>query len=281
MGRTFCPGGVYFDGSTRIKRSSLIATDSPLVSNSFFFKTIPNGFVGTFGEWWVSNSAVGANGLSAETDSPIITVVGGFSDVTGPSANGVQMHTLDGSVTDPPGFADDQWHHCFAAGDLSNGTDKRGTLLIDGQPHSRLTTSGSLATILAMNGLDFLIGNAGDEAFPDNDLLIGSIAEFYLNLGTSFLNTGASPDGNGNTPLVSGALAKFYDGSCPVDLGDNGQIPTGSSPTIYLRRGPADPATAFLTNHGTGGNFLNDVGTLQAAAGPCVCGGQHSQGHVF
>lgn len=50
---------------------------------------------------------------------------------------------------------------------------------------------------------------------------------------------------------------KFILNGAPVDLGANGQAPTGTAPIIFFR----GPATAFNTNLGTGGDFTV-TGTL-------------------
>ena len=49
---------------------------------------------------------------------------------------------------------------------------------------------------------------------------------------------------------------QFVDGSGnPVNLGSNGQNPSGTSPTVFLHLNSGDPVTNLNTNLGTGGNF--------------------------
>lgn len=50
-------------------------------------------------------------------------------------------------------------------------------------------------------------------------------------------------------------------GGKPVFLGENGELPTGSSPDVYLK----GPAASWGTNYGTGGNFTV-VGTFTDAS---------------
>ena len=54
----------------------------------------------------------------------------------------------------------------------------------------------------------------------------------------------------------------------PVDLGANGQTPTGTSPTIYMTGTP----TEFLNNLGTGGNFSVAQGALVDVNPPTTAG---------
>jgi len=54
---------------------------------------------------------------------------------------------------------------------------------------------------------------------------------------------------------------KFIKGGRPVELGDQGQGPTGSQPALCLRGG----ASQFLTNAGSGGNFTTTIGALTDA----------------
>lgn len=57
----------------------------------------------------------------------------------------------------------------------------------------------------------------------------------------------------------------FFDSNgCPVDLGANGQTPTGASPILYL----AGDSTTFATNKGTGGGFTL-TGSLTDGSSSC------------
>ncbi len=54
-------------------------------------------------------------------------------------------------------------------------------------------------------------------------------------------------------------------GGCPVNLGPNGENPTGSSPLIFLSGLTAD----WHTNKGSGGGFTEIGALTDAAANPC------------
>lgn len=61
------------------------------------------------------------------------------------------------------------------------------------------------------------------------------------------------------------------DGSTPF-LGDNGEVPFGASPPIFLTRDTGQPADIFANNFGTGGSFTIGTPDLQVYAGsipPC------------
>lgn len=53
-------------------------------------------------------------------------------------------------------------------------------------------------------------------------------------------------------------------GGKPVYLGENGELPTGSSPALYLK----GPASDWGTNYGTGGNFTVNGTFTDAATSP-------------
>ena len=57
--------------------------------------------------------------------------------------------------------------------------------------------------------------------------------------------------------------SKFVDGSGnPVDLGAHGELPSGTSPAVFLHLGSGDPVTNLNTNLGTGGNFTGAASFL-------------------
>jgi hypothetical protein len=80
------------------------------------------------------------------------------------------------------------------------------------------------------------------------DGLDGDLADFWFTPTFIDLSVGAN-------------RRKFVTaGVKPVDLGANGQLPTGSSPAVFIK----GPAASFDTNLGTGGNFTV-TGTLTNA----------------
>lgn len=82
---------------------------------------------------------------------------------------------------------------------------------------------------------------------PKN-LFDGCLAEMWFN--TTFMDF-----------TVAANRALFISGGYPVNLGSNGQTPTGSSPLLYLK----SAANSVGTNSGTGGNFTTN-GTFAIAS---------------
>lgn len=81
------------------------------------------------------------------------------------------------------------------------------------------------------------------------DKLNGGMSELWMALGTKIDFSDEA------------SRRKFISASGkPVYLGDNGELPTGSAPALYLN----NPYTGFGTNKGAGGNFTVN-GTLSAS----------------
>ena len=58
---------------------------------------------------------------------------------------------------------------------------------------------------------------------------------------------------------------KFIDpNKDPVDLGEAGQFPTGTSPLVFL----ANPTASWQTNLGTGGNFTENGALTDGSSSP-------------
>ncbi len=101
---------------------------------------------------------------------------------------------------------------------------------------------------------DFYVCSAG---YCHEILTAGGVADYYLALGQ---NLDLSVPSN---------LAKFISAGKPVYLGANGQLPTGTAPTIF---GSGDATTFLQPNLGTGGalNIWQSHEFIGAvAAGPC------------
>lgn len=58
---------------------------------------------------------------------------------------------------------------------------------------------------------------------------------------------------------------KFFIGTTPVDLGDNGENPTGAAPIVYQHIGADGDAADFKINLGTGGG-MTEIGTITACS---------------
>jgi len=256
MGRSFCPGGAAFDGATDVVNASVTATSSPYVTVSLWFKSSgPESFQTLF----INNPS--SYSTKFIVSSGVLQM--SFGNPTG-TPGGVDIY--QNFVND---YFDGQWHHVLVTADMSNAGAKTGVMCVDGIDVTGVINSfGAAVGNIVLNAYPFYIG---DDTFADP--YTGDLAELWVMPGLNLISGGT---------ISPADIAKFYAGSCPVDLGDHGQIPTGTAPPIYLTRGPSAPATDWLVNQGSGGCFSADVGAITAAAGPCACtGGQISQGMIF
>ena len=146
---------------------------------------------------------------------------------------------------------DNTWHHFMASVHTPDGFTINSYLYLDGV--------SDLVTIEAHTGQDadftrsahYLGANASG-----NNKLNADLAEFYFFPGAQM---DLSNVANREKFIVSGK---------PSDLGSTGSLPTGSSPTVYLRHVTAQPATDFATNQGGGGNFTINGTLTQSANSP-------------
>ena len=266
MSRTFCPGGVHFDGSTYLHIASLTATDSPYSAMSFWYRAAritpdnaeyaiiagdaPSGF----------NSAYLANyaGSPSGRVDNMLASFGNDSFVTG--LGYVFTRNDNGAGTEQ-----DVMHHVLIGADLSTLTIK---MLIDGVDRGTVTAPSGSGGNIPWNGLSLYIG--ADTIFgpPDNDTFIGDLAEVWVGAGQNIL------DGSGDiTPTM---LRKFNIDGCPVDLGADGSTPTGTAAAAYFSRPHGAAPSVFATNRGTGGTFTL-TGSLTTLDDICACLGPDAQ----
>lgn len=146
------------------------------------------------------------------------------------------------------------WHHVLGASKVNGPTeaDMLTVLYIDGE---RVDVTIDYETdpfnAIAMNGFPFVLGNE-----PDMDL-----ADFWLAVGQNLIVDGDIPEAT---------RRKFTDADgWPVDLGDNGELPTGTAPTLFFHRdhGSSDSA-AFGVNRGTGGSTDSTAWPMLASTSP-------------
>lgn len=150
-------------------------------------------------------------------------------------------------VTQKPITDTMSWHHIAFSVDANDATKTR--LYVDG--------AANLEPGYDVTGYDMdNTGSSWGLFSNDNglDKYDGEVAELWLSLD-HYLDFA--------DPTV---MAKFrsQDGR-PVDLGTNGELPTVTSPAIYLSVREGDPASVFATNRGTGGDFTLH-GTLVSSA---------------
>lgn len=113
------------------------------------------------------------------------------------------------------------------------------------QSTSSLETSGANVTV----SLGLSLSASGTET----DLCVG---DAWINPMPSFTDL-----------TLSENRRKFIDASgTPIYLGANGELPTGSSPIVFLSVDPGGSPAAILNNKGTGGNFS----LISGSAGPLI-----------
>ena len=145
-------------------------------------------------------------------------------------------------LTSTNAITTNEWHHIAATWDSFDASKCR--MWIDA------VECGSITTRVATN-LDYTL-SAYFVSYDDATGVDGELCEFWMGFN-QFLDLGESSN-----------LQKFRStGGKPVDLGEDGSTPTGTSPTVYLRH----PYTGFQTNAGTGGDF-SVSGTLEEGTPP-------------
>ncbi len=107
-------------------------------------------------------------------------------------------------------------------------------------------------TVLADDVNNLLVNWAdGSNPFSITSGTFGYLTEFWFGPGQFFDPTNKFIDGSGN----------------PVALGATGELPSGTAPAVFLHLNDGDPASAFLTNRGTGGDFDGNAATCELVLG--------------
>lgn len=229
---------VHFPPATVLFTESIIAIDSPNFSFSFWIKSeigiFPNNFA-----WEVDKSSVlaGAQNFNAGFggDAALGDLIVGDSDLgAGFQGNVLSMET----VADVDASA---WTSIIGSvkTDLSSGS-KILKIYVNRVDTALNIVDAFPSFTMTANGFPLTIGQS--------DIWGGDVAEFWWAMDQSLL-TGSD--------IASGTLDKFVTGGLKaVELGANGELPTGTSPTIYMHGG----AATFATNLGTGGDTFGVVG---------------------
>jgi hypothetical protein len=126
-----------------------------------------------------------------------------------------------------------RWIHCLCSVDLTD-TAKR---------HMYLNDEADNFTVGSWNDdtIDFTLADWGVGGCPDGDRkLMGEMAELWFAPGVYI-----------DFSVEANRRAFITAAGRPVHLGDNGELPTGSSPLVYL----GNAFDSFETNLGTGGGF--------------------------
>lgn len=138
------------------------------------------------------------------------------------------------------GFSTGTWNHVLISVDLSN-TSNRGLYVNDAAPAESVWNTYVNQNIEFGNMANGYVATTGIS--PGAQLFDGGLAELWFD--TTYIDLS-----------VEANRRKFIDADGkPVNLGDTGELPTGSAPLIYLRVEDGAAASTFATNLGTGGNF--------------------------
>lgn len=132
-------------------------------------------------------------------------------------------------------FTENVWHHLFIPIDCNHASGARiFDLLIDGVSsiYGGSTNSSGAAFSIGLNGANFGVP-ANQQDLGETDAIL-EFADVWVTVG-QYLDPATY-------------LSKFISGGKPVDLGTNGETPTGSSPTYFF----SGNASSFPTNKGTG-----------------------------
>lgn len=196
----------------------------------------------TISVWFSCADTFGTSGMGiyGNTNNRIYAEVNasGFVNIRGRDAAGNAAFDVLSTIT----VDDGQIHHLMAS---FNGATGAAHLYIDGVDALGSTSTGNYS-------VDYTETAHYVGSLFASGKLNGKIGQLYIN------TTSASAYIDLSSPTNR---LKFWN-SGPVNLGANGELPTGSSPIIFLN----NPYTTFQTNLGTGGNFtvtgtLGDGGT--------------------
>lgn len=219
---------VTFNGSTYLRKSSDFSTsvDSKKLTMSFwFYKTTTDSDYIYEGE----------DGFYIELDT------NRRINFAGTNTSGTVI--LSASSTSAANFNLNTWNHLAISVDLSD-TGKRHVYLNGSTVATTWTTYTNDTMNLTCSS--HVVGAAANLS----EIYTGNLAEVYLNFDT-YLDLSDSA-----------VLQKFRtSGGKPAFLGTSGNIPTSTTPVLYL----SGTATTFATNKGSGGG-MTTTGTLTDAS---------------
>lgn len=220
-GEVFYPANaVTFNGSTTYLNKTAALIGNPLKGiMSFWFKTssLPNGT-------YIFNVDDGNGEVTGVHVFSGILILGFI-----PAA---QNSGIAGIVNSISTYADNNWHHLLYSWDNPNNITN---VLIDG---TNVNTPGGAITGIA-DGTNWNIGRRVD----GTGYYSGSLAELFIATGNYY------------DLSILANVRKFLTASKrPAFLGNNGSLPTGSQPEVYMK----GLGTGFNINSGSGGNFTSN-----------------------
>jgi hypothetical protein len=236
-------GAVHFDGSTYLDLAALTATDSTVLSFSFWYKSAAD--IGAGGSpLWVGDTAglnPGADGGAALQNF----AEGTYLRQSTSFANALVFGT---TVT----ATNSQWHNVLVMADVNHAAGLRIFKLYidDVDVTDTPATDTGVAFTMVANGLQFTIGG---DTFGDNVTMDFAECWWGLNQFIDF--------------TVSSNRRKFISATKkPVGLGADGSLPTGTPPTFFLSLTPAAAPSTFATDLSGNGNTFSITGALTTAS---------------
>lgn len=229
---SYVPNAVTFDGSSTYLRSDSALTG---VANS---KRV------TGSGWFRRNGGTGTSSIIyAATNSNIrirFDTSNYFEIYAEGTPSDTPVLTLFGSNT----ITDTNWHHFMFSADVAGGNSAKSHLYIDGVDVKN-------APVFTDEIMEFASGNyavgantGGSNGFD------GDIADLWIDYGT-YLDLS-----------IESNRRKFLSASgMPMYLGEDGSIPTGVAPDVFM----SGDTTDWHTNKGASDGF-NEYGTLTSAA---------------
>lgn len=202
------------------------ATDSKLLTFSFWMNV--DDFIGDVLSW--------ANSLAGPPINMRWTYSSGQPRIIGDNASGAEVFDIIANAGGWSGFSTGTWNHVLGSVDLAD-TSKRHLYINDVNRLHVFTYTN--------NTIDFTKADLGIGAACNGDNKIdGRLADVWVDYGT-YINFA---DSNNRRKFISAA-------GKPVNLGANGELPTGAAPEIFLHLDDGQAAVNFATNRGTGGGF--------------------------
>lgn len=235
-GGTYHADAVHWNGDSdsELRIASLSCTDSALFSFSFWQKA-PT--ITTEPEVWIVPSIFNEAFFPNEDRRIAIALA---------NEGGANNLIVESTVQHGLG-----WNHFLFSADTSTADPlNKCKLYINDVDRTSVFQGGDFAFVPVFNG-QVLQHPRKDTAY------VADTADFWLAVGQSLL------DGSGDIPEAT--RRKFISAAGkPVYLGANGELPTGTSPTVFF----SGDATAYKTNRGPGGAFAFTGTLINASTSP-------------
>lgn len=229
---------VHFDGNVWGQIAAMAGADTEFLSWAFWFKytVLPSG--GVYPIIWRVDAEgdypSGPNECGLWTDGGVEGIYTSFVQ----NYPGNQGTGSDDRIDAYVG----EWH--FYTGTAHAGNYSFSYL--DGVLNT-FVIHGDVGTF-PLSGLPFWIGSNNIDPF------VGDLSQLWISRQQLY-------DGSGGDTAM---LAKFTASGGPVDLGENGELPTGTPPDIYCNGDSVD----FRNNRGTGGEIVWTGALTNASTSP-------------